>query len=1095
MNLNGRDKESSRNFQAMSSGLPSSMRDASGNRAGPSREPGPWKTRPTPVPVPTPGSMKTPTSRGAATNPFSGRMGTTLTSGGGLTSRRGNASTKASGNTTAKAIVFERPIKRQKVDHPQQVEPSSSRFFANPSTSSYTRPSSSHAGLYDTSASAPEIIDIDDEDRGVIVNRVSHPRNNESSDDELLLTSPRPKLHDFEMSPSEPERRLAPDGEDTKRLQRKIELKGKMKEMDIIHVDDDPIEQFSDEPRVHPAAKAEVPVGIVKQKAAIFDAKPSPASSGPTIRQLDLRNVSVQKGPVKSSMKPRSQKLEMQPVVTTTQKDVFATASSFESARRMSVKTNGRKAEIATALPLEAWTLGTQMHQSEDRLYWLLVDSNGKLSINKGLPGITLFSVALRDLSKYKRSKHEKDDFPILLKLWFKKSRSKTHNTDNFQMGSVGENGCVTLKFLTRHSNWQNGSSYVQLLNLLETYDAKFETLDQYASKSAWEVTQNAIALDNQTSVSRPRSPAISAAEHHNDPPGPPQSKRLDAPIPVRPTRVTRARQKELEQEPETERRSADADKLILVYPFSGTGAVNITRGDWKRLQPGEYLNDTLIEFGLKLWLEEVRREKPELADQIHVFSSFFYKKINVRNKEQGYQSVRKWTSKIDLFSKKYIIVPINEHLHWYLAIICNPEYILREPPLVESVAASKPMTRKRKRHDDILEAELKDSSQPQAQESSSMAASVSVNFMTSRSRPVSPKNEVVPDSEEERDDKEHDDSGTQSTKKADDEGETMEVETMLERSCSLNELEPPRRDSSPLSSISDMQLAYPTDLDLMEIDKPTVEEDTTTAMESRDSVSSISRAEPRPEFSPEIEYNPSDSASRSGIGPVPPSLFYASSANTKGKAREENVVDVENVDIEEPPGADEEEEPVVLNHGEPQPERTYIFTFDSLGSEHKAVVRTLSKYLQLEAKDKKGLENTSEALGKQALVPYQPNYCDCGVYVLHFVARFLSDPERYTRLILSKTKKSEYQSSERDKDWGHEIVGGMRDGLSRRIEELSIEWQKFSEEKGKREAQLKADGAATSTGVTSVEDSDDEVIVEEGPKSSARKGKAMRIR
>lgn len=382
--------------------------------------------------------MKTPTSRGAATNPFSGRMGTTLTSGGGLTSRRGNASTKASGNTTAKAIVFERPIKRQKVDHPQQVEPSSSRFFANPSTcelrsllsnirltlsyvhslASYTRPSSSHAGLYDTSASAPEIIDIDDEDRGVIVNRVSHPRNNESSDDELLLTSPRPKLHDFEMSPSEPERRLAPDGEDTKRLQRKIELKGKMKEMDIIHVDDDPIEQFSDEPRVHPAAKAEVPVGIVKQKAAIFDAKPSPASSGPTIRQLDLRNVSVQKGPVKSSMKPRSQKvcclsfksywlslrsqLEMQPVVTTTQKDVFATASSFESARRMSVKTNGRKAEIATALPLEAWTLGTQMHQSEDRLYWLLVDSNGKLSINKGLPGITLFSVALRDLSKYK---------------------------------------------------------------------------------------------------------------------------------------------------------------------------------------------------------------------------------------------------------------------------------------------------------------------------------------------------------------------------------------------------------------------------------------------------------------------------------------------------------------------------------------------------------------------------------------------------------------------------------------------------------------------------------------------------------------------
>ena len=38
----------------------------------------------------------------------------------------------------------------------------------------------------------------------------------------------------------------------------------------------------------------------------------------------------------------------------------------------------------------------------------------------------------------------------------------------------------------------------------------------------------------------------------------------------------------------------------ILVYPASGTGAVNITRADLKRLEPGQYLNDTLIEFGLK---------------------------------------------------------------------------------------------------------------------------------------------------------------------------------------------------------------------------------------------------------------------------------------------------------------------------------------------------------------------------------------------------------------------------------------------------------------------------------------------------------------
>jgi hypothetical protein len=39
----------------------------------------------------------------------------------------------------------------------------------------------------------------------------------------------------------------------------------------------------------------------------------------------------------------------------------------------------------------------------------------------------------------------------------------------------------------------------------------------------------------------------------------------------------------------------------IAVYPpQGGTGAISISRGDRLRLDPGEFLNDTLIEFGLK---------------------------------------------------------------------------------------------------------------------------------------------------------------------------------------------------------------------------------------------------------------------------------------------------------------------------------------------------------------------------------------------------------------------------------------------------------------------------------------------------------------
>ncbi|KAJ8462482.1 hypothetical protein ONZ45_g17915 [Pleurotus djamor] len=104
-----------------------------------------------------------------------------------------------------------------------------------------------------------------------------------------------------------------------------------------------------------------------------------------------------------------------------------------------------------------------------------------------------------------------------------------------------------------------------------------------------------------------------------------------------------------------------DPEEIILVYPPNTTGAVTITTSDLMRLQPGEFLNDTLIEFGLKLWLKDLEDTRPELAKDVHVFNSFFYKKLKVRNIAEGYQSVRKWTSKFDLFQKKYLIVPINE--------------------------------------------------------------------------------------------------------------------------------------------------------------------------------------------------------------------------------------------------------------------------------------------------------------------------------------------------------------------------------------------------------------------------------------------------
>ena len=132
----------------------------------------------------------------------------------------------------------------------------------------------------------------------------------------------------------------------------------------------------------------------------------------------------------------------------------------------------------------------------------------------------------------------------------------------------------------------------------------------------------------------------------------------------------------------------AKETKPILRYPTSGPFAVTLLQCDLERLKEGEYLNDTMIEFGLRYLLERIKRNNPLLVQQIHVFNTFFYHKLTEsRDRSKTYEHLRKWTNKVNIFDKMYVVVPINEHLHWYMAIIVNPKAIINERPL--SLASS----------------------------------------------------------------------------------------------------------------------------------------------------------------------------------------------------------------------------------------------------------------------------------------------------------------------------------------------------------------------------------------------------------------------
>ncbi|KAK4705018.1 hypothetical protein P7C70_g1186, partial [Phenoliferia sp. Uapishka_3] len=128
-------------------------------------------------------------------------------------------------------------------------------------------------------------------------------------------------------------------------------------------------------------------------------------------------------------------------------------------------------------------------------------------------------------------------------------------------------------------------------------------------------------------------------------------------------------------------------DRVILIWPHEGVGAVSVTHGDKLRLRDEEFLNDTLIELGLKRISEALSAKDPLAAKEVHMFNSFFYKKLSTKKPPShhegnwdAYSTVRKWTAKFDIFDKKFVIVPINEHLHWFLAIIINPGAILAAP-------------------------------------------------------------------------------------------------------------------------------------------------------------------------------------------------------------------------------------------------------------------------------------------------------------------------------------------------------------------------------------------------------------------------------
>ncbi|KAL4903404.1 hypothetical protein BDW74DRAFT_179821 [Aspergillus multicolor] len=372
--------------------------------------------------------------------------------------------------------------------------------------------------------------------------------------------------------------------------------------------------------------------------------------------------------------------------------------------------------------------------------------------------------------------------------------------------------------------------------------------------------------------------------------------------------------------EGQTTNSNLDVDrKWSLSYPRSGKKRASVEALDLKRLAPYEYLNDNLIGFYIRFLEDHLQRCNPAAAKRVYFFNSYFYEALtkNVKRKcSINYENVEKWTRNVDIFSYDYLVVPINETHHWYLAIICNLPYL-----------------------DGI-----KSEDNPPASDSPREVEEV----------PETPE----PQSEE---------------------GAVVNPQFNKEEST---------RQSLASMSLLETQVSQPSGL-----------------MSGEDEW-------PEREDCPGVTHTKlADYSSQ----PQPDSQNESGEAGTSKKLRKSK-----------------KKQSFGQKYRTCQP---IIITFDSLNVGRSPTITTFREYLFAEAKSKRGIEiDKSLIKGMSAKeIPLQPNFSDCGLYLLAYLEKFAQNPDEFVRKLLRRKMRA-------TQDWPPLKSGLLRTRLREFLELLHKE-------------------------------------------------------
>jgi sentrin-specific protease 7 len=376
-----------------------------------------------------------------------------------------------------------------------------------------------------------------------------------------------------------------------------------------------------------------------------------------------------------------------------------------------------------------------------------------------------------------------------------------------------------------------------------------------------------------------------------------------------------------------------------IVYPPKGARRVTVEFDDLKRLDEGEFLNDNVVGFALRQ-LEETMA--PELKEQVHFFSSFFFTTLSQNGKKKAnYDGVKRWTKNTDLFSKPFVVVPICQDLHWFVAIICNLDKLARRVTAGDGG---------------------EDDEKPE---------------------------EIAP---------------TGQTEEPNEDEDSVEVAALGESLLAQNG----KSEGKPQLSSGEN--------------------------EARGS----SRSSPNLEY---IQFEDNGLVA----GPA--------------KAGDEDEISVTN---SRPGTASGKKSKRKKSTGPTvDPESPLIITLDSLGWNRSTEIAVLKEYVKLEAMDKRAIEVERPMLkgvnGKG--IPWQSNFCDCGVYLIEYIEHFTKDPAGFVQKVVSR-------ELDEKEDFANFDPSAKRDQIRERLLKLQQEQDAvYRAEKKQKHANANGAPVAASTG------------------------------